>query len=585
MADKIKKFFQKKKADAKFKLAGPGHKLTESTSQSSESSRKEVPVVRRSGLSQESKVAAEAALARLQQKRDNPAFNTSLAAIKAQVRKELENEKASETESTHTIPERKKSVEQEVDVPKNYAASGVFFKCPLISNEILPREEWKRNIKSFLYEQLEEERGLTACLIIQSCNNNREKIDTCVETLCKYLENIITYPEQEKYQKIRMSNRAFCERVQPIEGALELLLAAGFREETLLNPEGVEEQYMVFKKENVPSVESLTTLIDALRSAEPIQLELDRNVQVLLPSQAAHQLALPPAFYALSADELKREQQLRTEAIEKSQMLRTRAMREKDELREMRRYKFALIRVRFPDGILLQPIEGALELLLAAGFREETLLNPEGVEEQYMVFKKENVPSVESLTTLIDALRSAEPIQLELDRNVQVLLPSQAAHQLALPPAFYALSADELKREQQLRTEAIEKSQMLRTRAMREKDELREMRRYKFALIRVRFPDGILLQGTFSVYERYIEIHEFVQEHLEHGDLPFILNTPTGHKLIHDEDGTKTLIDLRLVPATVLTFSWDPSILEQINNSPNKDVYLKPEVMILVKEI
>lgn len=83
MADKIMKFFQKKKADAKFKLAGPGHKLTDSTSQSSsESSRKEVPVVKRSGLSQESKVAAEAALARLQQKRDNPAFNTSLAAIK-----------------------------------------------------------------------------------------------------------------------------------------------------------------------------------------------------------------------------------------------------------------------------------------------------------------------------------------------------------------------------------------------------------------------------------------------------------------------------------------------------------------------
>lgn len=83
MADKIKKFFQKKKIDAKFKLAGPGHKLTES-SQSSQSSfyKKEVPTVKRSGLSEESKVAADAALARLQQKRDNPSFNTSLAAIK-----------------------------------------------------------------------------------------------------------------------------------------------------------------------------------------------------------------------------------------------------------------------------------------------------------------------------------------------------------------------------------------------------------------------------------------------------------------------------------------------------------------------
>ncbi|CAG4968625.1 unnamed protein product [Parnassius apollo] len=447
MAEKIKKFFQKKKADAKFKLAGPGHKLTESTisNQSSTSSRKEVPVVKRSGLSEESKVAAEAALARLQQKRDNPAFNTSLAAIKAQVKKELENEKAGETEKVPSNIERVKPVETEVDVPKNYAASGVYFKCPLISNDILPRDEWKKNIKTFLYEQLEEERGLTACLIIHSCNNNKEKIDTCVETLCKYLENIVTYPEEEKYQKIRMSNRAFSERVQPIEGAMELLLAAGFTQQTLPNPEGVEEEYLVFNKENVPSVESLTTLIEALRTAEPIQLELDRNLQVLLPSQAANKMALPASFYALTPEELKREQQLRTEAIEKSQMLRTKAMREKDEMREMRKYKFAIIRIRFPDGILLQ--------------------------------------------------------------------------------------------------------------------------------------------GTFSVYERYNEIHEFVQENLEHSGLPFILNTPTGHKLIPEEDGNKTLIDLRLVPATVLTFAWHPSIAEEINNSPNKDVYLKPEVMVLVQEI
>lgn len=83
MAEKIKKFFQKKKIDTKFKLAGPGHRLSESTiSQSSNNSKQDVPVVKRSGLSEESKVAAEAALARLQQTRDNPEFNTSLAAIK-----------------------------------------------------------------------------------------------------------------------------------------------------------------------------------------------------------------------------------------------------------------------------------------------------------------------------------------------------------------------------------------------------------------------------------------------------------------------------------------------------------------------
>ncbi|XP_026497800.1 UBX domain-containing protein 6 [Vanessa tameamea] len=444
MAEKIKKFFQRKKADAKFKLAGPGYKLSESTisSQSSNNSKKELPVVKRSGLSEESKVAAEAALSRLQQTRDNPAFNTSLAAIKAQVKKELENEKACNSQTTD-VPKEKAETENEAI--RNFAASGVYFKCPLISNDILPRDEWKRNIKTFLYEQLEEERGLTACLIIQSCNSNREKVDTCVETLCKYLENIVTYPEEEKYQKIRMSNRVFNERVLPIEGSMELLLAAGF-------------------------------------------------IQQKLP-------------------------------------------------------------------------------------------NADGIEEDFLVFVKENVPSVESLIALIEALRTAEPIQLELDRNLQVLLPSQAANKVQLPPSFYALTPEELKREHQLRTEAIERSQMLRTKAMREKDELREMKKYKFAIIRIRFPDGILLQGTFSVYERYNEIHEFVQENLEHSGLPFVLNTPTGHKLIPDEDANKTLIDLRLVPATVLTFAWHSSVIEEINSSPNKDVFLKPEIMVLVQEI
>lgn len=446
MTDKIKKFFQRKKADAKFKLAGPGHKLSDSTisSHSSNSVARDARPVKRSGLSEESKVAAEAALSRLQQKRENPAFNTSLAAIQAQVKKELENERASASTAA-TSEEIGSSKEIEPDVHMNYAAHGVYFKCPIISNDVLPRDEWKKKIKTFLYEQLEEERGLTACLMIQSCNNNREKIETCVETLCKYLENIVSNPDEEKYQKIRMSNRAFCERVQPIEGSMELLLAAGFNQQKLTGSDGAEEDYLIFNKDNVPSVDMLTTLIDALRTAEPIQLELDRNLRVLLPSQAAAMMQIPPSFYALSPEELKREQQLRTEAIEKSQMLRTKAMREKDELREMRKYKFAIIRIRFPDGILLQ--------------------------------------------------------------------------------------------------------------------------------------------GTFSVYERYNEIHEFVQENLEHSDLPFVLNTPTGHKLILDEVVEKTLIDLRLVPATVLTFAWHPSVVDQINNSPNKDVFLKPEVMVMVQEL
>jgi UBX domain-containing protein 6 len=44
----------------------------------------------------------------------------------------------------------------------------------------------------------------------------------------------------------------------------------------------------------------------------------------------------------------------RADVIERSLMLRTKAMREKEEQREMRKYRYAVIRIRLPDGILLQ---------------------------------------------------------------------------------------------------------------------------------------------------------------------------------------------------------------------------------------
>lgn len=90
------------------------------------------------------------------------------------------------------------------------AAAGVYFRCSIISNEILTRDEWKLKIKEFLYDQLkDEEPGLTACLIIHNCNQGKDKITACIETLGKYLDNIIKNPDVEKYRKIRLCNRIF----------------------------------------------------------------------------------------------------------------------------------------------------------------------------------------------------------------------------------------------------------------------------------------------------------------------------------------------------------------------------------------
>lgn len=96
MAEKIKKFFAKKKADAKFKLAGQGHRLNDSSMTVVGPSRQQRNANQNAQSSLDAKrQAAEAALARLNMQKKDTAFNTSLAAIQAQVRKELEAEKKS----------------------------------------------------------------------------------------------------------------------------------------------------------------------------------------------------------------------------------------------------------------------------------------------------------------------------------------------------------------------------------------------------------------------------------------------------------------------------------------------------------
>lgn len=110
---------------------------------------------------------------------------------------------------------------------------------------------------------------------------------------------------------------------------------------------------MIWSNDNIEQNYDLPSLLEALKNAEQINLELDRNIKVLLPSQAKS-VILPDDFYRISPEELKREQQLRTEAIENSQILKTKAMREREEQRTMRMYRYALIRVKFPNGLYIQ---------------------------------------------------------------------------------------------------------------------------------------------------------------------------------------------------------------------------------------
>lgn len=341
-ASKIKKFFAKKKSEANFKLAGPGRKLNSDAPipSSSKSKHNDYVAPNRTGLSEEMIAAKNAALLRMESKNNHgKPLNISLAAIRAQARREIEEE----SQSQQPVPVKK--VEKVVDEVEDFSVNGVFFTCALISDEILPRKEWKDKIRSFLYEQLEEDTGLTSCLIIKNCNI-KDRSELCIETLKKYLENIIQNPENEKFHKIRLSNKVFCDKVSEVEGSMMFLNSAGFEERDI---EG--ELFLVWNKE--VGIELLVQLHEALDLTEIIKIDLCRNTQVKLPSQIRN-TNLPPDFYRISPEEIKKEQLLRSQVVENSQILQTKAMREKHEIRMANRYKFSLIRIRFPDGIYLQ---------------------------------------------------------------------------------------------------------------------------------------------------------------------------------------------------------------------------------------
>ena len=59
-------------------------------------------------------------------------------------------------------------------------------------------------------------------------------------------------------------------------------------------------------------------------------------------------------------------------------------------------------------------------------------------------------------------------------------------------PRFYPFS----------RTEEVERNSQLRTRAMREAEK-RPSKTHRFTLLRVRFPDGIILQGTHGMFDLF----------------------------------------------------------------------------------
>ncbi|XP_064536335.1 UBX domain-containing protein 6-like [Drosophila montana] len=304
---KIKRYFTKKKEEVAFRLRlrsgmGQGRQLNSAQPYATPSILRRirdahVPPQRNQQRDETSAAAAAAAanavLASMLRKYSSPGVSISQAAPKPK-------------------PEQ-----------RELACEGVFFRCPELSPEVLSKQSWQLKIKDMLHRQLANERGLAGCLIIHNCNPIKEAGD-CRDALVNYLEYLIHSPGDEQFSKIRMSNSIFNDKVRHVNGALDVLYAAGF-EQVDING----EPFLVWSKEHIEM--DLDMLLDTLKHTQPIELILDRNKKVLQPIRQIP-IQLPDDFFRISAKDTSESIQMPDSSI----------------------YSCTLIRIKFPNGLHLQ---------------------------------------------------------------------------------------------------------------------------------------------------------------------------------------------------------------------------------------
>jgi len=82
------------------------------------------------------------------------------------------------------------------------------------------------------------------------------------------------------------------------------------------------------------------------------------------------------------------------------------------------------------------------------------------------------------------------------------------AARIELPDSFYKRSAEEVRREAELRRKKIEDSQLLIPKSLKEKQAKAAKKRYTRTIIRIQFPDGVVLQGVFAPWEPTTALYE-----------------------------------------------------------------------------
>ncbi|OQS04795.1 hypothetical protein THRCLA_02993 [Thraustotheca clavata] len=137
-------------------------------------------------------------------------------------------------------------------------------------------------------------------------------------------------------------------------------------------------------------------------------------------------------------------------------------------------------------------------------------------------------------------------------RNARVIFPHELQNITSEVIVEGKSDSQLLAQAMKTRQDQAEKNQMFRTSAMRELEEMQRKSVFQQAIIRVRFPDKVVLQAAFHPNEPLSAVMEVVKESLNQPLNFYFYITPPMQKL----NMNQTLLQLQLVPASNIFLGW-----------------------------
>ncbi|CAN8002470.1 unnamed protein product, partial [Ixodes hexagonus] len=161
--------------------------------------------------------------------------------------------------------------------------------------------------------------------------------------------------------------------------------------------------------------------------------------------------------------------------------------------------------------------------------------------EKPLMMKDEDIKFIGERKAVLFNLEHCPPVSTEE--------PDDSFFNLTVEDAKY-LAEDYRRQRQEMEERPLETSQLREARAKRLSLE------YRSALIRIYFPDRLVLQGIFLPEERVGDITQFVRGFLRNGRQKFYLYTSPPKTVLEER---LSLADANLVPASVVHFGCEES--------------------------